>query len=72
MIKTTLTFNYYFSFDFDRGCGRLHGLIRACVIEILAFNNVVPINVVINDHSSDIKWVFFVYLCWSILTKNKV
>ena len=43
----SIAFNYqlykhlyfsYFSFDFDLVCGRLHGLIRACISDSLAFN----------------------------------
>ena len=40
-IKISVTF---LSFDFDRVCGRLHGFIRACITDALAFNVAVPFN----------------------------
>ena len=41
-IQTSVT--VLISFDFDPVCGRLQGLIRACISESLAFNVAVPFN----------------------------
>ena len=32
----------YLAFDFDRVCGRLYELIRACLSDYIAFNAAVP------------------------------
>ena len=39
-IQISVTF--LFSFDFDRVWGRLHGLIRSCISDSVAFNIAVP------------------------------
>ena len=41
-VQTSVTF-FYFSFNFDQVCDRLHGLIRACISDWLAFNVANPL-----------------------------
>ena len=41
----------YFSFDFDLIYGRLHGLIRACISDSLAFTCNIPLNDWVQEHT---------------------
>ena len=44
----------YFISDFDRVCGRLHGLIRACISESFVFNVAVPFKAALSQRQHSV------------------